>query len=301
MAQAHAETRQVEIAALGERLSALRLCEATAVTAVRRSLEQHGQLSAVTLFAAGAGLEIIDGFKRVRAARSLSWPTLSARIDDVSSIDAKLRLRELHDRRGLTELEEAWLVRSLHREDRVALPEIARRMGRHRSWIWRRLMLVESLDPVVQADVRLGLIAARSAVAVSRLPRGNQQAASAVVVRRGLTVRQTDLLVDELLEQHDPVMRDALNAHRLDGPAPGTPPGPRPARARRSEADWMSTAILRIREVAARLEARLLATPLETFAPAATELMRDALVRLSPVLRALDGVIGRVVGQERAA
>ena len=301
MAQAHAETRQVEIAALGERLSALRLCEATAVTAVRRSLEQHGQLSAVTLFAAGAGLEIIDGFKRVRAARSLSWPTLSARIDDVGSIDAKLRLRELHDRRGLTELEEAWLVRSLHREDRVALPEIARRMGRHRSWIWRRLMLVEALDPVVQADVRLGLIAARSAVAVSRLPRGNQQAASAVVIRRGLTVRQTELLVEETLDQAHAGARAALLARRLDGPAPGTPPGPRPTRALRSEADWMSTDILRIREVAARLEARLLATPLETFAPAATELMRDALVRLSPVLRALDGVIGRVVGQERAA
>ena len=301
MAQAHAETRQVEIAALGERLSALRLCEATAVTTVRRSLEQHGQLSALTLFAAGDGLEIIDGFKRVRAARSLGWPALSARIDDVGAVDAKLRLRELHDRRGLTELEEAWLVRSLHREDRVALPEIARRMGRHRSWIWRRLMLVEALDPVVQADVRLGLIAARSAVAVSRLPRGNQQAASAVVIRRGLTVRQTELLVDETLEQAHTGARAALLARRLDGPAPGTPPGPRPARAQRSEADWMSTDILRIREVAARLEARLLATPLETFAPAATELMRDALMRLSPVLRALDGVIGRVVGQELAA
>ena len=301
MPAAHAETQQVEIAPLGERLSALRLCEATAVTAVRRSLEQHGQLSAVTLFAAGDGLEIIDGFKRVRAARSLGWPTLSARIDDVDAIDAKLRLRELHDRRGLTELEEAWLVRSLYREDRVSQPEIARRMGRHKSWVWRRLMLVESLDPMVQADVRLGLIAPRAAVAVSRLPRGNQQAASAVVIRRGLTVRQTELLVEEVLDQAHASARAALLARRLDSPAPTTPPGPRPSRALRSEADWMSTDILRIREVAARLEARLLSTPLDTFAPAAAELMRDALVRLSPVLRALDGVIGRVVGQELAA
>jgi ParB-like chromosome segregation protein Spo0J len=301
MPAAHTETRQVEIAPLGERLSALRLCEATAVTAVRRSLEQHGQLSAVTLFAAGDGLEIIDGFKRVRAARSLGWPTLSARIDDVSSIDAKLRLRELHDRRGLTELEEAWLVRSLYREDRISQPEIARRMGRHKSWVWRRLMLVEALDPIVQADVRLGLIAARAAVAVSRLPRGNQQAASAVVIRRGLTVRQTELLVEEVLDQAHASARAALLARRLDGPAPATPPGPRPSRALRSEADWMSTDILRIREVAARLEARLLSTPLETFAPAAAELMRDALVRLSPVLRALDSVIGRVGGQGLAA
>ena len=102
----------VEIAELGERLAALRLCDADAVTTMRRSLEQHGQLAALTLFTESGELEIIDGFKRVRAARALGWATLLARIDDVGSIDAKLRLRELHDRHGLTELEleEGWLV-----------------------------------------------------------------------------------------------------------------------------------------------------------------------------------------------
>ncbi len=297
MPEPHAETRMVEIAPLGERLSALRLCEATALASVRRSLEQHGQLNALTLYAAPDGLEIIDGFKRVRAARALGWETLLARVDDVSSVDAKLRLRELHDHRGLTELEEAWLVRSLYRDDCMTQPQIALRMGRHKSWVWRRLMLVESLDPIVQTDVRLGLIAPRAAVAVSRLPRGNQQPASAVVVRRGLTVRQTELLVDALLDERDPVAQQSLIARRLDGPAPSAPSGPRPSRGVRSEADWMSADILRVREIAARLEARLLATPLDAFTPAATELLRDALTRLSPVLRALDGVIATATGQ----
>jgi ParB-like chromosome segregation protein Spo0J len=287
----------VEIAPLGERLSALRLCDAEALAAVRRSLEQHGQLAALTLFTEPGGLEIIDGFKRVRAARALGWTTLVARIDDVSSIDAKLRLRELHERRGLTELEEAWLVRSLYREDRLSQPEIARRMHRDKSWVFRRLMLVEALEPLVQTDVRLGLIAPRAAMAVSRLPRGNQQAASAVVVRRGLTVRQTEALVDDALAQPDPDARAALLERRLDGPVIGRPPGPRPARAVRSEAEWMSLDILRVREIAARLEARLLSTPLEAFAPAAAALMHDALVRLVPVLRALDGVIATVTAE----
>jgi hypothetical protein len=53
----------------------------------------------------------------------------------------------------------------------------------------------------------------------------------------------------------------------------------------------MSADILKVREVAARLTARLGATPLETFPAAASELLRDALIRLVPVLRALDGVI----------
>ena len=294
----HADTRMVEIALLGERLSALRLCEATTLATMGRSLEQYGQLNALTLFTQGGRLEIIDGFKRVRAARALGWPTLLARTEEVSPIEAKLRQRELHEGRRFTELEEAWLVRSLYREDGLSLPVIARRMSRHRSWVWRRLMLVESLAPEVQAEVRLGLIVARSAVAVSRLPRGNQQAASAVVVRRGLTVRQTELLVDEALAVTDDDARERLLEQRLQGPAPGEPPGPRPARAVRNEADWMSADILRVGEIAARLEVRLVATPLLTFAPAAAELMHDALARLSPVLRALDRVIGTVTGHK---
>jgi hypothetical protein len=63
----------------------------------------------------------------------------------------------------------------------------------------------------------------------------------------------------------------------------------------------MAADILRIHALAARLEVRLLGTPLATFAPAATELMRDALARLSPVLRALDGVIGSVTGERASA
>jgi ParB-like chromosome segregation protein Spo0J len=295
-------TRLVDVDTLGECLSALRLCDRGTLAAMRRSLEEHGQLTALVVFPQAEQLEIIDGFKRVRAARALGWRTLAARVVEVGPIDAKLHLRELHGGRALTELEEAWLVRSLYREDHLSQPDIARLLSRHKSWVWRRLMLVEALDSAVQSNVRLGLIAPRAAVAVSRLPRGNQPAASAVVMRRGLTVPQAELLVAEALEEKDPTARAALLARRLDGPLPTQSPGPRPSRAvHKSEADWMSADILRVRELAARLEARLMASPLEVFTPAAAELMRDALVRLSPVLRALDGMIGRITGQKDAA
>ncbi|HVQ62507.1 MAG TPA: ParB N-terminal domain-containing protein [Burkholderiales bacterium] len=295
---AAADLRTVEISALGERLSALRLCEPASLAAVRLSLQQHGQLTALTLFAPKTGLEIIDGFKRVRAARDLGWPTLQARVDDVDAVNAKLLLRALHDRRGLTEIEEAWLVRSLFRDDLLSQPQIARCLRRDKSWVWRRIMLVEALDPIVQIDVRLGLLAPRAAVAISRLPRGNQQSASAVVVRRGLTVRQTELLVEEVIHRPDAVARTAWLAARLEGLAPENRPGPRATRAVRNEADWMAADILRVRDIAARLSARLGATPLQTFAPAATELLRDALLHLSPVLRALDTVIATATRPE---
>lgn len=296
-----AETHPIEIAPLGERLARLRLCDATVLTTMRRSLERHGQLTALTLFVEREGLEILDGFKRVRAARALGISTLLARVDDVGIVDAKLRLFELHAHRGLTELEEAWLVRSLYRDDHLQQSEIARRMSRHKSWVCRRLMLVESLDIAVQADVRLGLVVPRAAVAMSRLPRGNQPAASAVVVRRGLTVRQTELLVDEVLDCEDHGARAELLAKRLDSTTMGPKPGLRPTRAARNEADWMSADISRLRDIAARLEARLLATPLATFTPGTAEILRDALVRLSPVLRAALSVIGAALDRADVA
>jgi len=295
------EQRVIEVSTLGEQLSLLRVCDASQLATMRGSLERHGQLAAITLFVQGEQLEVLDGFKRVRAARALGWRELVARIEEVRAAEAKLRIRELHSGSGLTELEEAWLVRSLYREDKMSMPQIGMALGRHKSWVFRRLMLAEALDPIVQADVRLGLIAPRAAVAVSRLPRGNQQAASAVVVRRGLTVRQTDLLVEELLSERDPCAREALIARRLEGGAPDRPPGPPPSRAVRSEGEWMSADVLRIGELAGRLSARLLATPLTVLTPASAELLRDALVRLLPVLSALQAVIAGATRTEGAA
>lgn len=294
------ESRPVPLASLGERLSGLRLCDERALLAMRRSLEQHGQLTPLALFVEGDGFEILDGFKRVRAARHLGLSTLYAWVDEVSGVEAKLRLAELHCARGLSELEEGWLVRSLYREDRLTQPDIARRMGRHKSWVWRRLVLVESLEAGVQAQVRLGLLRPRAAVVVSRLPRGNQEAASQVVIRRGLTFRQTELLVAEVLDA-DVDKRASLLARRLEEPAIASRPGPRPKGRHRSEADWMSADVLRVHEVSARLQARLMASPPSTFAPAAAELIHDALRRLSPVLRSLEATIERVSSAEEAA
>jgi ParB/RepB/Spo0J family partition protein len=279
--------RDVDLADLGETLATLRLCDGSALEAMRRSLVRHGQLSALCLFAGGGQLEIIDGFKRVRAARALGLTTLRARVADVDAVGAKVQLAVLHDRRGLTELEEAWLIRSLYREHGLSQPVIAERLGRHKSWVFRRLMLVEALDPAVQADVRLGLLAPRAAVVVSRLPRGNQHDLAGLVVRRGLTVRQTELVVAELLDLGDDAARARHIAARLEGAAPGTRPGVRLTRVTKSEIDWLAGDIRTVRLAAARLEARLAGGSLRTIGPEAAAIAEQSLLGLVPVLDAL--------------
>jgi hypothetical protein len=44
------------------------------------------------------------------------------------------------------ELEEAWLVQALVREDGLSQSAVAELLGRHKSWVCRRLALLEKLD-----------------------------------------------------------------------------------------------------------------------------------------------------------
>jgi hypothetical protein len=215
-------------------------------------------------------------------------------IAPVDVVEAKLRLAALHERHGLSEIEEAWLVRSLYRDDKLSQPQIAARLGRHKSWVCRRLMLVESLDAELGAQVRLGLLGPRAAVALAALPRGNQAAAAAVVTRRGLTVRQTEHLVLEILEQPADA-RAAFIARRLEAPAPVTPRTT--DRPPKTEAQAIGEDIETLSRIAARLHVRLAATPLIALG-AAAEIVGDALARLAPVLRALSTTLTKVIGQD---
>lgn len=288
-----ATERSVGIATLGERLGVLRLCTPEAVASMRCSLERQGQLAPVTVFTVADGVELIDGFKRLRAARALGWEQMDVRALHVDIVEAKLAVARRHERVGLTEMEEAWLVRSLYRDHGLSQPVIAARLRRHKSWVSRRLLVAEALDEAVQADVRLGLLAPRAATELAQLPRGNQQHAAQVVVRRGMTVRQTMQLVSELLSCHSDAERRRMIQDRFDHP--GRRAAPRPARRARTPAEWILADVTTVRRAAGRLESRLLAQPLAVFGPRVAQVTARAVQDLLPVLHALARTIRTAV------
>jgi ParB-like chromosome segregation protein Spo0J len=276
--------RPVALTKFGERLAGLRLADAAALASMRLSLTRHGQLSPVHAFEGGDTLEVFDGFKRLRAARGLGLPELRAVVVGVDVVEATVHMRELHAGRGLTVLEEAWIVRALHRDHHLSQGDIATRLRCHKSWVCRRLMLVEALDTSVQADVRLGLLTPRAAVLVAALPRGNQSLAAGVVIRRGLTVRQTATLVQDFMDAADPTAEQAV----LTRWGAGGPPTARSGvRASRSVVETMALDIAAIRRSAGRLESCLVTTPPAVLEPTATALLRESLDELGGVLRAL--------------
>jgi ParB/RepB/Spo0J family partition protein len=290
---AAAVERVVAVAELGERLSALRLADRSALGAMRASLRQHGQLSPVRAFERDGAVEVFDGFKRLRAARALGLRELRAVVaTGVDVVAATVQMRELHAGRGLSALEEGWIVRSLHRDHGMTQGAIGALLRCHKSWVCRRLMLVEALDSDVQADVRLGLVAPRAALLLAALPRGNQSSASAVVVGRGLTVRQTALLVRELGEASEPeaVLTRWRRRRRPEHAGRG--------RTARGVAEIIALDVTAIRRSAGRLQACLGATTLSALGPAADAVGRD-LGELRGVLDALTKTIAGAI--EKAA
>ena len=290
--------RLVAVADLGERLSALRLADASALAAMRASLTEHGQLSAVRAFEQGGAVEIFDGFKRLRAARSLGLRELRTVVVAVDTVEATVHMRELHLGRGLTVLEEAWIVRALYRDHGLSQGQIAACLRCHKSWVCRRLTLVEALETSVQADVRLGLLSARAAVLVSALPRGNQTLAAGVVIRRGLTVRQTAILVRDLLDASEPGAQSAALKRLAQGPCRLVGPG---LRATRGLLETITGDITTIRRCAGRLQSCLVSTPLSAFESRDSDLIGQSLGDLRGVLVALEHTIGSTLTQSAAA
>jgi hypothetical protein len=98
-----------------------------------------------------------------------------------------------------SELEEAWIVHALVREDGLPQVEVADLLGRHKRWVCRRVALIEKLGAPAQEELKVGLLSPTCARQLVRLPPGNQPALLAVIRREALTVHELEGVVDLLL------------------------------------------------------------------------------------------------------
>lgn len=281
----------IGLAELGERLSPLRLRSPEALREMERSLSRHGQLVAVVCHRQDEKVEVVDGFKRLIGARALGWSALRAEVHEVTGPLAKLLLWQSNARQELSVLEEAWLVRALYRDDQLTQPQIAQLLGRHKSWVCRRLVLAEGLAESVAADVRLGLVSGTAAREVGRLPRGNQAPVAQVIARRGLTTRQTTRLVDQLMAAGDDRARAAVLA-QAERTSP--PPAPRAVRAPVTPGEAMIAEAAALAVRATRLQVRLLERPVASLGAEVERVVVGRLGELQAVLGALCQTLAQV-------
>jgi hypothetical protein len=202
--------RPVALTALGQCYRRYRLADPPAEDAMAGSLRRWGQLSPVVACGHGEQLEVLDGFKRLAAAQQVAgWATLSVRVVDMDERTAKAAILGLNrGQRPVRELEEAWIVQALVRDDGLTQVEAAHLLGQHKSWVCRRLALLEKLSEAAKEDMRLGLLGPALARQLTRLPAGNeqvgnQQAVLALTRRETLTAQEVSGVI-ELLQGASP-------------------------------------------------------------------------------------------------
>lgn len=193
----------IPIDRIEESFGRFRLLSPRHEAAMERSVGHFDQLTPVVVSPAkNDRYEMIDGFKRLRAFRKLGKPSLKARVLEGHGRVLKTAMVQLNRKSGhLGDVEEAMIVASLYRDDGLTQVEIAPLLGRDKSWVSRRIALVEHLSEEVLEHLRLGLINPTHGRELSRLPRGNQPQALSCVISHRLSTRETARLVSLLMER----------------------------------------------------------------------------------------------------
>lgn len=194
-----------------------------------QSIRTYGQLSPLLAgrFEQDQTWVLVDGFKRFRATQAENVRQLK-----VWSVQRPMQalkamiLTVNHEESPCKELEESLVIQSLHRQDGLQQQEIALLCNRHKSWVCRRIALIERLSVEVVEQVRLGLVPTSTAWELLRLQRCNQSEVLKIIYDHRLSWRQSHRFVDAfldrpewgrraLLEDPDSVIDDLLSP-RID-------------------------------------------------------------------------------------
>jgi ParB family chromosome partitioning protein len=161
-----------------------------------------------------AQYEILAGERRWRAARLAGLDRIAAVVKSVPDEAALgIGLIENIQREDLNSIEEATGLKRLIEEFKLTHDEVARAIGRSRTAVTNLLRLLE-LAPAVQAMVQDGSLDMGHARALLALSRPRQVEVAHQVVLKGLSVRETERLVQGATAAPKAA---AKHAHKLDG------------------------------------------------------------------------------------
>ena len=182
---------QIEDIALGDfdlSLSEIRIMNMARILHVEKSMRIHGQLQPVIARVHNEGYLLIDGFKRYYAAENLLMETLQCRLLDIDLSQAKVLLLSYNrSHQSMEVLEEAMVLQDLQTTHSLDQRSLAELTGYSRSWISRRLSLIDKMDEEVSSEIMMGVLTSSHARALIKLPRGNQGKVARVIANYGLT------------------------------------------------------------------------------------------------------------------
>ena len=161
--------------------------------------------------------EVVDGFRRLRAMERLKQSVIHAVIWPGSLVDALFELRWTKGRSSCAVLEEALLIEALVEGHRLALSEVALRLGRSKTWVHGRLSMLHQLPEAICQMVLQGklsaYVATKMAVPFARANGKLAEQFCKAVMEHDLTSRQAEVVYQYLTHQSDPQLQAEALKH----------------------------------------------------------------------------------------
>lgn len=156
---------ELNLEALDLKYARLSVRQPAAERRLLATLGESGQQSPVIVV---AGTEpgryvVVDGHKRVRALKKLKADVAKAAVWEMPEAEALAIAYQMGAQGKRDAFEEGWLVVELHRAWRWSLGEVAQRLVRSKSWVSKRLALVEELPDWMADEVASGRLGAHAA------------------------------------------------------------------------------------------------------------------------------------------
>jgi ParB family chromosome partitioning protein len=159
------------------------------------SIEKHGMIQPIMVRGGTSGYELIAGERRWRAARRAGLKEIPAIIKEVSAEEnALFAIIENTQREDLNPMEEAQAYRSIMNDYGLTQDEVAKSVGKSRSYIANTLRLLK-LPAKVREYIANGELSAGHANAIGAVHGDEDKRTLAEqIVREGLSVREAEAL-----------------------------------------------------------------------------------------------------------
>ena len=184
--------------------------DAEGMAELAASVREHGVIQPLVVRRVEGGYELIAGMRRLEAARRAGLGTVPVVVRECGPREAlELALVENLQREDINPVEAAMAYQRLIDEFGLTQEDVSARVGKSRSAVANTVRLL-TLAKGVQERILTGELSEGHGRALLPLPEGRQLAALEQVVRRGLSVRQTEELVGKL--DVDIVSRETMRA-----------------------------------------------------------------------------------------
>jgi ParB-like chromosome segregation protein Spo0J len=218
MVKCISKVREIDVAAVSGNKTLAAAMDRRAVERCKEAIEKLGVVHTPVVGATRNGSRLLlSGQCELTALRELGVKKMDAvevDVTDDGKVKSKLSLLLMSLRERPGALCEGLLIQEALSAG-VSRAEIQTILGKSASWISNRLSLVTRLDANVYEMVKSGLLEARSAEEVARLPQGAQFVFAEAAVREGLAKSAIESLVSGYNDEGCP---DAVKAQILTDP-----------------------------------------------------------------------------------